>query len=148
MGTADVVEMYIAAVEQHPRLTDGQQQSLAMEASAQLSHGQEMIEGPAAKRLVEANLRLVVSIARQFEGRGLPLLELIQEGNRGLVRSVATFDHNSGTDFPAFAHQLIEDAICDALGGPGAAGVREPRRPGPQSGSGHAAAPSKSDGRT
>ena len=69
----------------------------------------------ARKKLLEATVRLVVPIARRFEGRGLPLLDLIQEGNYGLVRAVERFDPADGQAFSEVAKRYIEEAVADAF---------------------------------
>ena len=76
----------------------------------QIRHGNR-----AHRRLVEANLRLVVSIARNYVGRGLPLLDLIQEGNLGLMRAVDRFDYRRGFKFSTYASWWIRQAITRSI---------------------------------
>jgi RNA polymerase primary sigma factor len=133
------LEMYLVAVEKHPVLSAQQQEDLAVALSAGSPRGSDWELN--AKRLIEANLRTVVSITKEYQGRGLSPLDLIQEGNRGLWRAVDTFDHLVSDAFVSLMRRMINDAIGEALGGQPDAGVREPRRPGPETGSGSMAIP-------
>ena len=91
----DPVRMYLKEIGKIPLLT--------MEEETELA--KKMAEGDEAahNKMIEANLRLVVSIAKRFVGRGLPLLDLIQEGNLGLIKAVGKFDYTKGYKFSTYA---------------------------------------------
>ena len=105
--TDDPVRMYLKEIGKIPLLTQEQEQQIA----------RRMAEGDAAARLemTEANLRLVVSIAKRYVGRGMQLLDLIQEGNLGLLKAVEKFDHTKGYKFSTYATWWIRQAITRAI---------------------------------
>ena len=126
----DLVHLYLVDIARHPLLTKGDEVNLAqrMEAGAeareQLGRGdapsraarRELArtarDGDLARRtFVEANLRLVVSIAKRYQSSGLPLLDLVQEGNLGLVRAVDRFDWRKGFKFSTYSTWWIRQAI-------------------------------------
>jgi RNA polymerase primary sigma factor len=141
VGTADPVRMYLKEIGKVPLLTGPQEVSLAQRIEAglaaaakvaaledrfgepalipqtQLEPLEECVaDGMQAKRdLIEANLRLVVSIAKRYLGRGMLFLDLIQEGNLGLIRAVEKFDYTKGFKFSTYATWWIRQAITRAI---------------------------------
>ena len=93
--TEDTVGMYLREISQVPLLTAAEEVSLAK--------AYERGDPAAHRRLIEANLRLVVSIARRYSGRGLSFLDLIQEGNVGLMKAVERYDWRLGHRFSTYA---------------------------------------------
>jgi RNA polymerase primary sigma factor len=133
--TNDPVRMYLKEIGRVALLTAQEEVSLAMRIEAgelatealekggsKLSqdkifelHYQERDGGMAKRHLVEANLRLVVSIAKRYVGRGMAFLDLIQEGNLGLIRAVEKFDYTKGYKFSTYATWWIRQAITRAI---------------------------------
>jgi RNA polymerase primary sigma factor len=136
--TGDPVRMYLKEIGKVPLLTAAQEIDLAMkieaglDAAARLEQAEELgveLERPEKRRLsrieqvgldakqqlVEANLRLVVSIAKRYVGRGMLFLDLIQEGNLGLIRAVEKFDYTKGFKFSTYATWWIRQAITRAI---------------------------------
>jgi RNA polymerase primary sigma factor len=103
----DSVRMYLREIGQYPLLTGEEEVRLAKRI--------ERGDKAAKRRLAEANLRLVVSIAKKYIGRGLSLLDLIQEGNLGLNRAVEKFDYKKGFKFSTYATWWIRQAITRAI---------------------------------
>ena len=103
----DPVRMYLKEIGKVPLLS----------AEEEISLAQRMEEGDeeAKKRLAEANLRLVVSIAKRYVGRGMLFLDLIQEGNLGLIKAVEKFDYRKGNKFSTYATWWIRQAITRAI---------------------------------
>jgi RNA polymerase primary sigma factor len=124
MSIEDPVRMYLKEIGRVPLLSMEQEKSLAMAIEAGenelLKNGTAdsliVVHGDEAKRqLTEANLRLVVSIAKKYVGRGMLFLDLIQEGNLGLIRAVEKFDYRKGYKFSTYATWWIRQAITRAL---------------------------------
>ncbi|HXS62233.1 MAG TPA: RNA polymerase sigma factor RpoD [Streptosporangiaceae bacterium] len=136
-GTSDLVRIYLREIGKVPLLTAQDEVELAKAIEAGL-FAQEMLhsasipavgDGPtvgeldiisdegvrARQRLIEANLRLVVSIAKRYIGRGMVFLDLIQEGNLGLIRAVEKFDYTKGYKFSTYATWWIRQAITRAI---------------------------------
>ena len=120
----DPVRMYLKEIGRVPLLSMEDERSLAMRIEAgenELSRDgaanqSAVVDGEEAKRqLTEANLRLVVSIAKKYVGRGMLFLDLIQEGNLGLIRAVEKFDYRKGYKFSTYATWWIRQAITRAL---------------------------------
>ena len=103
----DPVRMYLKEIGQIPLLTVEEEQELAK----RVADGDQA----AKNKLTEANLRLVVSIAKKYSGRGLHILDLIQEGNTGLIRAVDKFDYTKGNKFSTYATWWIRQAITRAI---------------------------------
>lgn len=103
----DPVRMYLKEIGQIPLLTAEEEQELARRVVAG--------DQTAKNKLTEANLRLVVSIAKKYSGRGLHILDLIQEGNTGLIRAVDKFDYTKGNKFSTYATWWIRQAITRAI---------------------------------
>ena len=103
----DPVRMYLKEIGQIPLLTADEEVDLAK----RVSEGDQK----AKNKLTEANLRLVVSIAKKYSGRGLHILDLIQEGNTGLIRAVDKFDWTKGNKFSTYATWWIRQAITRAI---------------------------------
>src|SRR5690242_19984530 len=134
--TSDPVRMYLKEIGKVPLLTAEEEVDLAKRIEAGLQ-APETLDGEASdglgesrragvqavqrdgelarRQLTEANLRLVVSIAKRYVGRGMALLDLIQEGNLGLIRAVEKFDYTKGFKFSTYATWWIRQAITRAI---------------------------------
>ena len=107
VSTEDPVRMYLKEIGNVPLLSTEEEVALAQRVEA----GDES----AKKQLIEANLRLVVSIAKKYVGRGMPFLDLIQEGNMGLMKAVDKFDYSKGFKFSTYATWWIRQAITRGI---------------------------------
>jgi RNA polymerase primary sigma factor len=146
----DDLRLYLEAAGAEPLLTKEEEVELAIaiehgkEAEARLASGRIRSDATkrklrdqirraerARRRFILANLRLVVSIAKKYQGQGLPLLDLIQEGNIGLMRGVELFDWRRGFKFSTYATWWIRQAITRAIAdrGPGARARAHPEGP-------------------
>lgn len=103
----DPVKVYLKEIGRVPLLTSEEEIELATRIADN--------DPQAKKRLAEANLRLVVSIAKRYVGRGMQFLDLIQEGNLGLIKAVDKFDHTKGFKFSTYATWWIRQAITRAI---------------------------------
>jgi len=106
-GIEDPVRMYLREIGRVPLLSSEEE----IELAARIAEGDDK----AKQRLVEANLRLVVSIAKKYMGRGMTLLDLVQEGNLGLIKAVDKFDGSKGFKFSTYATWWIRQAITRAI---------------------------------
>ena len=107
----DPVRMYLKEIGKVPLLTAEEEKAIAM----QLENGTPEEKEEAKRKLSEANLRLVVSIAKRYVGRGMLFLDLIQEGNLGLIKAVEKFDYRKGFKFSTYATWWIRQAITRAI---------------------------------
>src|SRR5687768_18473100 len=111
MATAAVqsgLQLYLRQINESPLLTAGEEKSLAR----RIIHHNDMA---ARERMVRSNLRLVVNLAKHYVNRGLSLMDLIEEGNIGLLKAVEGFDPENGARFSTYASWWIKQAIKRAL---------------------------------
>jgi RNA polymerase primary sigma factor len=106
-ATAESLSVYMKAISRIPLLTKAQERQLSARARRGDRHARDM--------MIKANLRLVVAIARRYRGMGLPLNDLISEGNLGLIKAVERFQHEKGFRFSTYASKWIRQAITKAL---------------------------------
>ena len=135
VGTTDAITRYLREIGRTPLLNAREEVDLAQTIEAGKAARQQLAElgdelsamdrlemhrfkdrgDEARQRLIQANLRLVVSVAKKYMGRGMPLLDLIQEGNIGLMRAVEKFDWRKGNRFSTYATWWIRQAVTRAL---------------------------------
>ncbi|OKJ90644.1 RNA polymerase subunit sigma-70 [Streptomyces sp. TSRI0107] len=132
--TSDLFRQYLREIGRIPLLTAAEEVELARRVEAGLFAEEKLLHTPdldsqlaldldrlvvmgrmAKRRLIEANLRLVVSVAKRYVGRGLTMLDLVQEGNLGLIRAVEKFDYARGYKFSTYATWWIRQAMSRAL---------------------------------
>ncbi len=118
-GDHDLVRVYLSELRREPLLSATEEVELAKLIEAGAAPGASEADRKAAaaarRRFIEANLRLVVSIAKRYQHSGLPMLDLIQEGNLGLMRAVEKFDHHKGFKFSTYATWWIRQGITRAI---------------------------------
>lgn len=107
-GAEDAFQSYLRDIRRYGLLTHSEEIDLAQRAAA----GDEL----ARRKLIESNLRLVIAIARRYTSTGVPLIDLIQEGNLGLMRAAEKFDYNRGCHFGTYATWWIRQAVSRAAG--------------------------------
>jgi RNA polymerase primary sigma factor len=105
--TTDALQLFLREAGRHPLLTAAQEVTIAK----QIERG----DAAAKQRMIQSNLRLVVSIAKNYRNQGLPFLDLIQEGTLGLIRAVEKFDWRRGYKFSTYATWWIRQAVARAL---------------------------------
>jgi RNA polymerase primary sigma factor len=133
-ASTDLVRVYLREIGRVPLLTAVDEVDLARRVEAGVFAAERLVTGSppstelagelgqvaaagerAKRQIIEANLRLVVSIAKRYAGRGLPFLDLIQEGNLGLIRAVEKFDYTKGYKFSTYASWWIRQAVSRAV---------------------------------
>ena len=111
VSSDDPVRLYLKEIGKYPLLTTEEEITLAK----QIAEGTPEEQAAAKKKLSEANLRLVVSIAKRYVGRGMQFLDLIQEGNLGLIKAAEKFDYTKGYKFSTYATWWVRQAITRAI---------------------------------
>jgi RNA polymerase primary sigma factor len=118
-GDRDLVQQYLGELRREPLLTAAEEVELAQAIEAgRAPHASPELRATAdaaRRRFIEANLRLVVSVAKRYQSAGLPMLDLIQEGNLGLMRAVEKFDWRKGFKFSTYATWWIRQGITRAI---------------------------------